>query len=135
MIKDTKELASLFRNYKRNKARLRILELGLVSDDDYTLGSIDYSSDNVQTSNLATLDNRILAREREKEELSEKIAITEILLDSFDSRKDNQYEKLVVGYYVENKTQSEVMNDIGIYDNRYFFELCRKALASLLELI
>lgn len=135
MIKDTKDIASLLRGFKRNKARLKILEMGLVTDDDYTLGAIDYSSDNVQTSNLSSLDNRILAREREAEELKRKIAITEILVDSIDSRKDNQYRKLIEGYYIENMTQSEVMHDIGIYDNRYFFELCRKALNSLLELV
>ena len=55
---------ALLYNYKKNKARVRILELGLVSDEDFVLGSIDYSSDRVQTSNLSSLDSKIIARQK-----------------------------------------------------------------------
>ena len=44
MTKDKyKYIEGLLRNYKKNKSRIKILELGLVTDDDYTLGAIDYS--------------------------------------------------------------------------------------------
>lgn len=134
-IKEPKHIAALLRNYKRNKARLRILELSLVDDEDYLIGAIDYSKDNVQTSSLSSLDNKILAREEEAKNLKMAITITEALLGSLDKRKDCQYEKLINNYYIENMTQSEVMGKINIYDNRYFFELCNKALNSLFELV
>ena len=45
MTKDKyKYIEGLLRNYKKNKSRIKILELGLVTDDDYTLGAIDYSN-------------------------------------------------------------------------------------------
>ena len=76
---------ALLYNYKKNKARVRILELGLVSDEDFVLGSIDYSSDRVQTSNLSSLDSKIIARQIKisssengnKEEKAERIAENE----------------------------------------------------------
>ena len=44
MTRDKKRyIEALLYNYKKNKARLQILELGLISDDDFILGSIDYS--------------------------------------------------------------------------------------------
>ena len=37
MTKDKyKYVEGLLRNYKKNKSRIKILELGLVTDDDYT---------------------------------------------------------------------------------------------------
>lgn len=135
MTKDKKYIENLFRNFKKNKARLKILELGLVTDDDYTLGAIDYSKDKIQTSNLSSLDNIAERREAEKEKLQKDIAITQILLDSMDSRKDSQYKKIIEYYYIENMTQREVMQIINTYDNRHFFNICNKALNSLLEIV
>lgn len=135
ITKDKKYIEALFRNYKKNIARKKVLELGLITDDDYTLGAIDYSRDKIQTSNKPTLDNFIEARERELHQLNKDIAITEILLESLDSRKDSQYRKLIENYYIEKMTQSEVMRIINIYDNRYFFNLCSTVLNSLVELI
>lgn len=133
--KDNKYIANLFRNYKRNKARVRILELGMVNDEDYLIGSIDYSADNVQTSNKSDLSDKIIKREHELNKLRKDIAITEILLDSIDSRKDSQYMKLIQNYYIENKTKNEVMTLVNVYDDSAFFYLCRVVLNSLLELI
>ncbi|MGL5345747.1 MAG: hypothetical protein ACRDA3_00180 [Peptostreptococcaceae bacterium] len=135
MTKDKKYIENLFRNFKKNKARLKILELGLVSDEDNVIGAIDYSKDRIQTSNLSSLDNIVERRENEKEQLEKDIAITEILLDSMDSRKDSQYKKIIENYYIENMTQREVMQIINTYDNRHFFNICNKALNSLLEIV
>lgn len=135
MTKDRKYIENLFRNYKRNKARLKVLELGLLDDDDYTLGSIDYSSDNVQTSNIATLDNRIIARENETKRLKKDLTITEILLDSLDSRKDNQYKNVVNNYWIEGMTYTEVMPLVNIYSADNYFKLCNRVADSLLELL
>ena len=86
MNRDKFYIENLFRNYKRNKSRLQILDKNLISDDDFLLGAIDYSKEKIQTSNLSILDNIIEKREKEKEQLIKDITLTEILLDSLTER-------------------------------------------------
>ena len=86
MNRDKFYIEELFRRYKRNVSRLKILENNLVSDDDFLLGAIDYSKDKVQTSNLLSLDNIIEKREREKEQLKKDIARVEIMLNSLTEK-------------------------------------------------
>ena len=135
MTKDKKYIEYLLRNYKKKKSRLRILNLGLINEDDNILNGIDYSKDKIQTSNLTSLDDAIIKREEEIKKLEYEINIVEALLDSLDSRKDNQYRQLVENYYIENKTYTEVMAIINIYNRYHYFELCKKVLNDFLELI
>ena len=135
MTKDKKYIEYLLRNYKKKKSRLRILNLGLINEDDNILNGIDYSKDKIQTSNLTSLDDAIIKREEEIKRLEYEINIVEALLDSLDSRKDNQYRQLVENYYIENKTYTEVMSIINIYNRYHYFELCKKVLNEFLELI
>ena len=135
MSKDKKYIEYLLRNYKKKKSRLRILNLGLINEDDNILNGIDYSKDKIQTSNLISLDDAIIKREEEIKRLEYEINIVEALLDSLDSRKDNQYRQLVENYYIENKTYTEVMSIINIYNRYHYFELCKKVLNEFLELI
>ena len=135
MTKDKKYIEYLLRNYKKKKSRLRILNLGLINEDDNTLTGIDYSKDKIQTSNSISLDDAIIKREEEIKRLEYEINIVEALLDSLDSRKDNQYRQLVENYYIENKTYTEVMAIINIYNRYHYFELCKKVLNEFLELI
>ena len=135
MTKDKKYIEYLLRNYKKKKSRLRILNLGLINEDDNILNGIDYSKDKIQTSILTSLDDAIIKREEEIKRLEYEINIVEALLDSLDSRKDNQYRQLVENYYIENKTYSEVMPIINIYNRYHYFELCKKVLNDFLELI
>ena len=135
MTKDKKYIEYLLRNYKKKKARLRILNLGLINEDDNVLNGVDYSKDKIQTSNLTSLDDAIIKREEEIKRLEYEINIVEALLDSLDSRKDNQYRQLVENYYIENKTYTEVMSIINIYNRYHYFELCKKILNEFLELI
>ena len=135
MTKDKKYIEYLLRNYKKKKSRLRILNLNLVNEDDNILNGIDYSKDKIQTSNLTSLDDVIIKREEEIKRLEYEINIVEALLDSLDSRKDNQYRQLVENYYIENKTYAEVMPIINIYNKYHYFELCKKVLNEFLELI
>ena len=135
MTKDKKYIEYLLRNYKKKKSRLRILNLGLINEDDNILNAIDYSKDKIQTSNLTSLDDAIIKREEEIKKLEYEINIVEALLDSLDSRKDNQYRQLVENYYIENKTHTEVMPIINIYNRYHYFELCKKVLNEFLELI
>ena len=135
MTKDKKYIEYLLRNYKKKKSRLRILNLGLINEDDNILNGIDYSKDKIQTSNLTSLDDAIIKREEEIKKLEYEINIVEALLDSLDSRKDNQYRQLVENYYIENKTYTEVMSIINIYNKCHYFEICKKVLNDFLELI
>ena len=135
MTKDKKYIEYLLRNYKKKKSRLRILNLGLINEDDNILNGIDYSKDKIQTSNLTSLDDAIIKREEEIKRLEYEINIVEALLHSLDSRKDNQYRQLVENYYIENKTYTEVMPIINIYNRYHYFELCKKVLNEFLELI
>ena len=135
MTKDKKYIEYLLRNYKKKKSRLRILNLRLINEDDNILNGVDYSKDKIQTSNLTSLDDAIIKREEEIKRLEYEIKIVEALLDSLDSRKDNQYRQLVENYYIENKTYTEVMPIINIYNRYHYFELCKKVLNEFLELI
>ena len=100
MNRDKFYIENLFRNYKRNKSRLQILDNNLISDDDFLLGAIDYSKEKIQTSNLSSLDNIIEKREKEKDQLIKDITLTEILLDSLTERD----YIIINSFYIERKT-------------------------------
>lgn len=129
-----KKVEALLRNYKRNKSRIRILELNLEDEDETFIGAIDYSKDNVQTSNKRDLSDVVVARERELKKLRKDVATTEALIDSLNSRKDSQYKKVVELYYIEGNIAENVMVEVGVYKWR-FYELCKKVLGSLAELL
>ena len=102
MTKDKREVENLLRNYKQNKSRLRIIELGMVNYQDRTLNGIDYSSDPVQTSNISDLSNGIVAREAEMIKLTHDIGVTDALIDSL-VEKDRF---IIWQLYIENRTTS-----------------------------
>lgn len=129
-----KKVEALLRNYKRNKSRIRILELNLEDEDETFIGAIDYSRDNVQTSNKRDLSDVVVAREKELKKLRKDVATTEALIDSLNSRKDSQYKKVVELYYIEGNIAEDVMVEVGVYKWR-FYELCKKVLGSLAELL
>lgn len=129
-----KKVEALLRNYKRNKSRIRILELNLEDEDETFIGAIDYSKDNVQTSNKRDLSDVVVAREKELKKLRKDVATTEALIDSLNSRKDSQYKKVVELYYIEGNIAEDVMVEVGVYKWR-FYELCKKVLGSLAELL
>lgn len=129
-----KKVEALLRNYKRNKSRIRILELNLEDEDETFIGAIDYSKDNIQTSNKRDLSDVVVAREKELKKLRKDVATTEALIDSLNSRKDSQYKKVVELYYIEGNIAENVMVEVGVYKWR-FYELCKKVLGSLAELL
>lgn len=129
-----KKVEALLRNYKRNKSRIRILELNLEDEDETFIGAIDYSRDNVQISNKRDLSDVVVAREKELKKLRKDVATTEALIDSLNSRKDSQYKKVVELYYIEGNIAENVMVEVGVYKWR-FYELCKKVLGNLAELL
>lgn len=132
MTRDKKRyIEALLYNYKKNKARLQILELGLISDDDFILGSIDYSKERVQSSNLSSLDNKIIAREREITRLKKDIKLVEILLDSLSER-----ECLVVkSFYIENISNVKIADMIDRIDLKTVWRIKDNALRNMTNLI
>ena len=132
MTRDKKRyIEALLYNYKKNKARLQILELGLISDDDFILGSIDYSKERVQSSNLSSLDNKIIAREREITRLKKDIKLVEILLGSLSER-----EHLVVkSFYIENISNVKIADMIDRVDLKTVWRIKDNALRSMTNLI
>ena len=132
MTRDKKRyIEALLYNYKKNKARLQILELGLISDDDFILGSIDYSKERVQSSNLSSLDNKIIAREREITRLKKDIKLVEILLSSLSER-----EHLVVkSFYIENISNVKIADMIDRIDLKTVGRIKDNALRSMINLI
>ena len=132
MTRDKKRyIEALLYNYKKNKARLQILELGLISDDDFILGSIDYSKERVQSSNLSSLDNKVIAREREITRLKKDIKLVEILLDSLSER-----ERLVVkSFYIENISNVRIADMIDRVDLKTVWRIKDNALKNMTNLI
>ena len=132
MTRDKKRyIEALLYNYKKNKARLQILELGLISDDDFILGSIDYSKERVQSSNLSSLDNKIIARERETTRLKKDIKLVEILLGSLSER-----EHLVVkSFYIENISNVKIADMIDRVDLKTVWRIKDNALRNMTSLI
>ena len=132
MTRDKKRyIEALLYNYKKNKARLQILELGLISDDDFILGSIDYSKERVQSSNLSSLDNKIIAREREITRLKKDIKLVEILLGSLSER-----EHLVVkSFYIENISNIKIADMIDRVDLKTVWRIKDNALRNMTSLI
>ena len=122
---------ALLYNYKKNRARVRILELGLISDEDFVLGSIDYSSDRVQTSNLSSLDNKIIARQREMGKLKKDIIRTDEMLGILKER-----DRLVVtSFYIERLPIRKIKYMIDRDDDKTVWRIKREALENMADLV
>ena len=131
MNRDKFYIENLFRNYKRNKSRLQILDKNLISDDDFLLGAIDYSKEKIQTSNLSTLDNIIEKREKEKDQLIKDITLTEILLNSLTER-----DYLIINsFYIERKTLVRIAQLLNRDDTKTVWRNKERILNTLTELL
>lgn len=131
MNRDKFYIENLFRNYKRNKSRLQILDKNLISDDDFLLGAIDYSKEKIQTSNLSSLDNIIEKREKEKDQLIKDITLTEILLNSLTER-----DYLIINsFYIERKTLVRIAQLLNRDDTKTVWRNKERILNTLTELL
>ena len=131
MNRDKFYIENLFRNYKRNKSRLQILDKNLISDDDFLLGAIDYSKEKIQTSNLSSLDNIIEKREKEKEQLIKDITLTEILLNSL-TEKDYL---IINSFYIERKTLVRIAQLLNRDDTKTVWRNKERILNELIEVV
>ena len=108
-----------------------VIEENEVVNDDFILGSIDYSKERVQSSNLSSLDNKIIAREREIARLKKDIKLVEILLSSLSER-----EHLVVkSFYIENISNVKIADMIDRVDLKTVWRIKDNALRNMTSLI
>ena len=132
MTKDKyKYIENLLRNYKKNKSRIKILELGLVTDDDYTIGAIDYSKDKIQTSNKSDLSDLVIRREKELEKLKKEVDLAEILLESLNNR--DRY--IVEAFYIENMRINKIAVKLNYYENKSVWNNKDRIINSLMEIV
>lgn len=126
-----KYIENLLRNYKKNKSRIKVLELGLITDDDYTIGAIDYSKDKIQTSNKSDLSDRVIRREKELEKLRYETNLTEILLDSLNNR--DRY--IVEAFYIEKIRVNKIAVKLNYYEDKSVWNNKNRIINSLMEIV
>lgn len=132
MAKDKyKYIENLLRSYKKNKSRIKVLELGLITDDDYTIGAIDYSKDKIQTSNKSDLSDRVIRREKELEKLKYETNLTEILLDSLNNR--DRY--IVEAFYIEKIRVNKIAVKLNYYEDKSVWNNKNRIINSLMEIV
>ena len=132
MTRDKKRyIEALLYNYKDNKTRLIVLEEGLVNDDDFILGSIDYSKERVQNSNLSSLDDKVIAREREIEKLKKDIRLTEVLLDKLSEKE----YKVITSFYIKKIPNRLICEIIDRTDEKTVWRIKNNALISMARAI
>ena len=129
--KKIEKVETLLFSYKKNKARFEILEEGLITDDDFIMGSFDYSSERVQTSNISSLDNRIISREEESERLGRYIKLTDKLLGILKERE----RFVVTNFYIKRMPIRKIRNMINRDDDKTVWNIKRKALEDMAGLI
>jgi hypothetical protein len=132
MTKDKyKYVESLLRNYKKNKSRIKVLELRQITDDDFTIGAIDYSKDKIQTSNKSDLSDLVIKRERELEQLRYEVNITEALLESLN----NKDRYIVEAFYIENIRINKIAVKLNYYENKSVWNNKDRIINSLMEIV
>ena len=113
MTKDKyKYIENLFRNYKKNKSRIKILQLGYITDDDFTISGVDYSKDKIQTSNMSDLSDTVIKREKELEKLIYEVSVTEALLESLNTK--DRY--IIEAFYIENIRMNKIAVKLNYYE-------------------
>ena len=132
MTKDKyKYIENLLRNYKKNKSRIKILELGIVTDDDFTVGAIDYSKDKIQTSNKNDLSDLIVKREKELDKLKYEVAVAEALLESLNAK--DRY--IIEAFYIENIRMNKIAVKLNYYEIKTVWNNKDRIMNSLTELV
>ena len=132
MTKDKyKYIENLFRNYKKNKSRIKILNLGMVTDDDFTISGVDYSKDKIQTSNMSDLSDAVIKREKELEKLIYEVSVTEALLESLNT-KDGY---IIEAFYIENIRMNKIAVKLNYYEIKTVWNNKDRIMNYLLDLV
>ena len=132
MTKDKyKYIENLLRNYKKNKSRIKILELGIVTDDDFTISAIDYSKEKIQTSNQSDLSDLIIKREKELDKLKYEVSLTDALLESLNTK--DRY--IVEAFYIENIRMNKIALKLNYYETKTIWINKDRIINSLINLV
>ena len=132
MTKDKyKYIENLFRNYKKNKSRIKILNLGMVTDDDFTISGVDYSKDKIQTSNMSDLSDAVIKREKELEKLIYEVSVTEALLESLNAK--DRY--IIEAFYIENIRMNKIAVKLNYYEIKTVWNNKDRIMNYLLDLV
>jgi hypothetical protein len=132
MAKDKyKYIENLLRNYKKNKSRIKILELGIVTDDDFTISAIDYSKEKIQTSNQSDLSDLIIKREKELDKLKYEVSLTDALLESLNTK--DRY--IVEAFYIENIRMNKIALKLNYYETKTIWINKDRIINSLIDLV
>ena len=102
-----KKVEHLLRSYKENKAEVEMLTYRL------DLNAIDYSKDKIQTSNISTLDEIVIAREKKLIQLQQDIHTTEALMKSLGERD----YKIINDFYILERSQTKIGADLEITED------------------
>ena len=132
MTKDKyKYIENLFRNYKKNKSRIKILQLGYITDDDFTINGVDYSKDKIQTSNMSDLSDTVIKREKELEKLIYEVNVTEALLESLNTK--DRY--IIEAFYIENIRMNKIAVKLNYYEIKTVWNNKDRIMNYLLDLV
>ena len=132
MTKDKyKYIENLFRNYKKNKSRIKILNLGMVTDDDFTISGVDYSKDKIQTSNMSDISDTVIKREKELEKLIYEVSVTEALLESLNAK--DRY--IIEAFYIENIRMNKIAVKLNYYEIKTVWNNKDRIMNYLLDLV
>ena len=132
MTKDKyKYIENLFRNYKKNKSRIKILQLGYITDDDFTISAVDYSKDKIQTSNISDLSDTVIKREKELEKLIYEVSVTEALLESLNTK--DRY--IIEAFYIENIRMNKIAVKLNYYEIKTVWNNKDRIMNYLLDLV
>ena len=132
MTKDKyKYIENLFRNYKKNKSRIKILQLGYITEDDFTISAVDYSKDKIQTSNMSDLSDIVIKREKELEKLIYEVNVTEALLESLNTK--DRY--IIEAFYIENIRMNKIAVKLNYYEIKTVWNNKDRIMNYLLDLV
>ena len=132
MTKDKyKYIENLFRNYKKNKSRIKILNLGMVTDDDFTISGVEYSKDKIQTSNMSDLSDTVIKREKELEKLIYEVSVTEALLERLNTK--DRY--IIEAFYIENIRMNKIAVKLNYYEIKTVWNNKDRIMNYLLDLV
>lgn len=102
-----KKVEHLLRSYKENKSEVEMLTYRL------DLNAVDYSKDKIQTSNISSLDEIVIAREKKLIQLKKDIHTTEALIKSLGERD----YKIINDFYILERSQTKIGADLGITED------------------
>lgn len=103
-MKKEKTVEYLLKNYRNNKAEIKMLSYGL------DLQAQQYDTVNVQTSNKRDLSDVVVKREKILNELKQDVHDAECLLSSLEDRD----RFIIEGFYIKGLKQVDIASELNL---------------------